>query len=122
MALEFEVMYEDDIYNADTVCNVNFARIAENVLPMVALSKAAYDALADKEADRVYLVVNNGKVYPYLGELPFAGGVAPAYGEQTLNLQGITMSNTGAAGGLNSLNMMMSMPPEEEPTNEDDER
>lgn len=94
--LDFTMMSENDLYNADQVTNENFEYLAQNVLPSSKITKAGFDALVVKDPDRVYLVIDNGKVYPYLGDIPFAGGVSRT-GTPTALTDGTNISNTGVA-------------------------
>lgn len=71
MALNFQTMNANDVYNADTVCNANFNTIKNNVVPSVIMTKAEYDALATKDSGTLYLVKYNNKIYAYVGTIPF---------------------------------------------------
>ena len=88
------MMSENDLYNADQVTNENFEYLAQNVLPSSKITKAGFDALAVKDPDRVYLVIDNGKVCPYLGDIPFAGGVSGT-GTSTAIVDGIAVGVSG---------------------------
>lgn len=96
MPFSFIMMNENDIYNADLVTNENFRRLAENVLPSCVMTKAAYDALAVKEADRLYVVIDGSKAELYIGELPISGGGSSRIGTQTALIQGLR--GTGSVG------------------------
>lgn len=72
MALSFQTMNANDVYNADTVCNANFQTIADNVIPIKIMTQTQYNNLATKDANTLYLVKNNNKIYGYVGTIPFA--------------------------------------------------
>ena len=72
MALSFQTMNANDIYNADTVCNANFQTIADNVIPIKIMTRTQYTNLATKDANTLYLVKDNNLIYAYLGTIPFA--------------------------------------------------
>lgn len=98
MPFGFTRMNENDLYNADTVCNENFDIIEEKILPSIMLTKAQYDALTFKEADTLYAVINGRSATLYLGELPFAiGGGSLATGSAVAIQTGSSASSSGRA-------------------------
>ena len=97
--LSFTMMNENDLYNADQVCNENFSYLANNVLPSKKMTRAAYTALTTKDADTLYVVIDGTKVMLYLGELPVAGG-GTQNGVMTSLQQGLSGGTTGAATNI----------------------
>lgn len=97
MPFGFTRMNENDLYNADQVCNENFENIEDNVLPSEVLTAAQYEALAAKEADRLYAVIGTGGFSLYLGELPLLGGSLVTAGTMTALTSGTTDSVQGEA-------------------------
>ena len=95
MALNFTYMNENDLYNADRVCNDNFHTIAANVMEAQMLTKAAYDALSTKSADKFYAVIDGSKASLYLGELPISTGEVLPVGTMTAELSGTNESIYG---------------------------
>ena len=71
MALSLQRMNQGDVYNADTVSNANCAILEDNLIPIKVMTKAQYDALTTKDADTLYLVKYNNKIYAYVGTIPF---------------------------------------------------
>ena len=100
MALRFTYMNENDLYNADRVCNDNFHKIADNVLESAMLTKAAYDALPTKIADKFYAVTDGGTVSLYLGSIPITTGEAPPVGVISALFSGVSDSEYGAASEI----------------------
>lgn len=94
--LSITMMNENDLYNADQVCNENFNYLANNVLPSKKMTRAAYTALTTKDADTLYVVIDSGSVTLYLGELPVSGGDTPI-GDIAALERGTTGSTEGVA-------------------------
>lgn len=74
MPLNFMRMNENDLYDADRVCNKNFEYIEKNVLPSGVMTKLEYDSLVTKVEDKLYAVRDGSIVQLYLGGTPIAGG------------------------------------------------
>lgn len=89
------MMNENDLYNADQVCNENFSYLANNVLPSKKMTRAAYTALTTKDADTLYVVIDGTKVMLYLGELPVAG--------DTMQITRFTALQSGTTGSISGL-------------------
>ena len=84
MAWNFTMMSENDLYNADQVCNENFRHLAENVLESVSVTKNEYDSIAVKAADKLYVVTDGSSIKLYLGtkQITASGGLIVVRGTQ----------------------------------------
>ncbi|MBP1536151.1 MAG: hypothetical protein IK999_18840 [Ruminococcus sp.] len=97
MGLRFSYMNENDLYDADRVCNENFRKIEDNVMESQVMTKEEYDAVPIKTADKFYAVRDGGRVSLYLGNLPIVTGEVPVVGSSSALYKGTDESFQGTA-------------------------